>query len=322
MRTTNIKRLLVSLVLVWGVLSIIFLIVHLAPGDPASLYLRPEIEPQTVENIRRQMGLEQPLWQQYFSWMKEFCSGEFGVSFSENRPVRDILFEAIPNTLYLTVTAFVLQLVVGIFLGTITALKNGGPLEKAVSPALLFVYSMPNFWLAQVAILIFALKLGWLPSSQMYSLTTEPGFWSEFIDRVRHLILPATVLSAPFAAQTARFVRGALLEVLDQDYIRTAKAYGLPGYQIFFKYALRNALLPVLTLFGLYLPFLLGGSVVTEYIFAWPGLGRVTVTAIFTHDFPVILASCFIAAISVILGNYFSDLLCAFADPRIRIKSI
>lgn len=309
------------LLTIWGVLTIIFVIIHMAPGDPTSLYLHPEIEPQAVENIRRQMGLDQPLWQQYFSWMRESCSGEFGVSFSENRPVREVIFEAIPNTLYLTATAFVLQLILGILLGTITALKRGTMFERLISSVLLFVYAMPGFWLAQIAILIFALKLGWLPSSQMQAFNVEPGLWPEIFDRLRHLILPAAILSLPFTAQTARFVRGALLEVLEQDYIRTAKAYGLRSRTILFKYALRNALLPVVTLLGLYLPFLLGGAVVTEYVFAWPGLGRVTVAAIFTHDFPVILATCFIAAVAVILGNQLSDLLYAVADPRVRIET-
>ncbi|MFQ5770942.1 MAG: ABC transporter permease, partial [bacterium] len=232
--------------------------------------------------------------------------------------VSAILRETIPNTLQLTLVVFVLQLIFGIFLGVFTALKRNSKLDMAISSVLLFFYSMPGFWLALMAILIFSLKLGWLPTSQMRSLHTLHGFWPVLWDRIHHLVLPAAVLAAPFIAYTARFVRSSLAEVLEQIYIRTAFAYGIKSRQILFKYALKNSLLPLVTLSGLYLPFILGGAVITEYIFAWPGMGRITVNAIFAHDFPVILATCFIAALTVVVGNLISDLLYVVVDPRIK----
>jgi len=316
------KRLLLSLVTIWGVLSLTFLIIHLAPGDPSSLYVKPEIDAKTVENIRRQMGLDRPIWQQYFMWIRESVRGNFGISFVQQRPVNEILGEAITNTLQLTVVVFVLQLIFGVFLGVLTAIKRNTKIDVSISSMLLFFYCMPGFWLALMAIMIFSLKLGWLPSSQMRSLYTVDSFWSEVVDRIRHIILPSSVLALPFAAYTARFVRSSLSEVLAQEYIRCAWAYGIKSTRILFKYALKNALLPLITLLGLYLPFLLGGAVITEYIFAWPGMGRITINAIFAHDFPVILASNFIAALTVVVGNLISDILYVAVDPRIKFVKL
>ena len=315
-----IKRLLFSLLIIWGVLSMTFLIIHLAPGDHSSLYVKPEIDAKTVENIRRQMGLDLPLWQQYFHWIREFATGNFGVSFSHQRPVSEILAEAIPNTLQLTSAVFLPQLILGVTLGMVMAVRRNTKIDFSISTLLLFFYSMPGFWLALMAIMIFSLKLGWFPSSQMASLHPVDGLWAQAVDRIQHLILPALVLTIPFGAYTARFVRSSLSEVLTQDYIRTAMAYGIKSSRIIFKYALKNALLPLITLLGFYLPFLLGGAVITEYLFSWPGVGRITVNAIFSHDFPVILAGSFIAALAVVMGNLISDLLYRAVDPRIKIQ--
>jgi peptide/nickel transport system permease protein len=240
----------------------------------------------------------------------------------QHRAVSEIFLEAIPNTLRLTVSVFIIQLIVGILLGVITALKKNGKLDVLINSILLFLYSMPGFWVALIAIMIFSLKLGWLPSSQMSSMHSIEGFWPVIWDKIRHLILPAAVLSIPFVTYTARFVRGSLIEVLRQPYMQTARAFGLKRSEIVFKYALKNTLLPVVTLIGLYIPFLLGGAVITEYIFGWPGMGRITVDAIFSYDYPVILASNFIAAFAVIIGNLISDLMYVIVDPRIQMKQI
>lgn len=314
-------RIFNALLIVWGVLTITFVMIHLAPGDPASLYVRPDIDPQTVEQIRRQMGLHLPLWSQYWRWLGGFVQGNFGVSFLLNRPVAAALAEAIPNTLLLTVTVFLLQLMLGSALGILGAAARGSRLDRYLGNGLLLLYSLPGFWLALMAILLFSLQLGWLPSSHMASIDTAPDLLSQLVDRLRHLALPALVLTTPFAAYTARFLRGSLIEALGQEYIQTARAYGLSETQVVFKYALKNALLPVVTLLGLYLPFLLGGAVITEYIFAWPGMGRLTINAIFAHDFPVILATAFVAAVSVVIGNLLSDILYAAVDPRISIMN-
>ena len=313
-----IKRLVTSLIILWAVLSATFLLVHLAPGDPSMLYIRPEIDSKVVANIRSQMGFDMPIWKQYFIWIKNFVQGDFGFSFVQHQSVGRILMDAIPNTLRLTVSVLVFQYIVGILLGIFCALKQKSKLNMIINGSLLFLYSMPCFWIALLAILIFSLYLGWLPSSQMNSIQKFNSLWTYFGDSIRHLILPTLILSIPFVSYTTRFVRDKFINIMQDSYIVTAKAYGLKKNVILFKYALKNALLPLITLVGLYLPFLLGGAVITEFVFAWPGMGRITVNAIYTHDYPLILATNFIATFAVISGNFISDVLYYFADPRIR----
>lgn len=317
----TVKRLLHALLICWGVSSLIFVLIHLAPGDPTSLFIRPGISPEIVAEIRRQLGLELPLWQQYFQWMPQFLSGNFGVSFVHHRAVSELLMEAIPNTLQLTAVVFVLQFLLGVPLGILMAVKHPGKLSHALNSFLLMVYSLPGFWLALMGVLLFSVKLGWLPSSHMQSITAVDGFWADFADRLIHLVLPAAVLILPFTAQTARYVQSSLIEIFKKEYIRCAVAFGLSPSKVLWKYAVKNALLPQATLIGLYLPFLLGGAVITEYIFAWPGMGRLAINAIFTHDFPVILACTMTSAIAVVIGNLLSDLLYAFLDPRIKLTA-
>jgi len=269
-----IKRFLLSLLIIWGVLTLTFIIIHLAPGDPSSIYVDPEIPPQVVENIRDQMGLNLPLSIQYIQWIAECFQGNLGFSFSYKKPVSHLLLETIPNTLYLTLGVFFIQLFLGTIIGVITAIKKNSIMDISLNSILIIMYSFPGFWLALMFILIFSYNLGWLPSSQMSSLGFSGNFGELLVDKIKHLILPATVLIIHYTAYTARFIRGSFAEVLDQDYIRTSFAFGLKPGTVYFKYALKNSLLPVVTLLGIYLPFLLGGAVVIEYIFAWPGMGR------------------------------------------------
>ncbi|MFZ0391400.1 MAG: ABC transporter permease [Calditrichia bacterium] len=310
-------RCLQALLTLWGVLSLTFFMMHLAPGDPASLFVSPEMPADVLQNLRQQMGLNQPLMMQYLHWLREFSSGNFGFSFSHSRPVLQVLRQALPNTLQLTLTVFILQFFAGILLGIVIDLWSERKTGAVLNQFLLFIYSIPGFWLALLAIMVFSYALNWLPSSQMSGLETASG-WGRVWDRLRHIILPALVLILPFAAFTARFVAGQLKEVMRQDYIRTAFSMGLKKNQVIGKYALKNALLPVITLTGLQFPFLLGGAVITEYIFGWPGMGRLAVEAIYAHDFPLILGSTFVAAVAVILGNLFSDILYSIVDPRIN----
>jgi len=313
-----IHRIFLSLLIIWGVLTLSFLIIHLAPGDPAAIYVDPEIPPQVVENIREQMGLNKSVSEQYIMWMRECFKGNLGISFSYKKPVNNLLLETLPNTLYLTLLVFIAQLFLGTMIGVITAVKKGSIFDLSVNSSLIFLYSFPGFWLALMFILLFSYTLGWLPSSQMTTWGISGNFSVLLMDRIKHLILPASVLIIHYTAYTARFVRGSFSEVLDQDYIRSAFAYGLKPSQVYFKYALKNSLLPIVTLLGIYLPFLLGGAVVIEYIFSWPGMGRLTVEAIFAHDYPLILGSTIIAALTVVIGNFLSDLLYALVDPRIK----
>jgi peptide/nickel transport system permease protein len=267
------------------------------------------------------MGFDLPVWQQYFLWFKEFVFGNFGHSFSHHKPVSDVLFEAIPNTLQLTIIVLIVQYIVGIFIGAFMAIKKNKKLDVSFNTTLLFLYSMPGFWLSLIAILIFSLKLGWLPPSQMSSLVDVGGFFATVWDRILHLILPVSILSIPFIVFTSRFVKNSMEEELKKPYILNAKAYNINNKKIVYYYALKNSLLPLSTMFGLYLPFLLGGAVITEYIFAWPGIGRITINAIYTYDYPLIMASNFIGALAVVLGNLISDILYVIVDPRIKLTS-
>ncbi len=313
------SRVANSLMILWGTMSLTFLLMHLAPGDPSSIYIRPEIDPETVALIRQQMGLDLPLWQQYFVWLKEMVSGHFGFSFSHNQPVAEVLLEAIPNTLLLTVSVFVLQLIIGMTFGLYSALAGKRLFAKAIDLLLLFFYSIPGFWLALMAIFVFSGLLGWLPSSHMASFENFDNSIDILLDYAWHLVLPASVLALPFSAQTARLIESSLRTVLASDYIRTATAFGLSRRRIVLIYAMKNALLPLISLWGIYFPFLIGGSAIIEYIFSWPGMGQLLINAVFAHDTPTILGATTIGAFAVVLGNMLADILAAFIDPRIRL---
>jgi len=315
-----LKRLAQSLVLLFIVLTVTFFLLHLAPGDPMDRYYRPDISPETVRHIRDSLGLDKPLLEQYLRWTGAFARGDFGLSLRYLRPVRDLLAEAIPNTLRLTVAALALHILLGVFLGVLSAAKRHSLFDRVNTVAALFVYSIPSFWLALMLMLIFSLKLGALPSSHMQSIDAHDlsGF-ALLLDRAKHLVLPAFVLGIASAASTARYMRGSMLDVLREDYIRTARAKGLPESSVFLKHALKNAALPVVTIIGLSLPFLFGGAVVVETIFSWPGMGRLAVEAIYARDYPTVLAINFVVAAIVIGGNLLTDIAYGLLDPRIAL---
>jgi peptide/nickel transport system permease protein len=320
-----LKRILGAIPLLIGIATIIFFVLRLAPGDPTTFYFNPNIPPDVIEQLRRNLGLDQPLHIQYFRWITSFFMGDFGYSFAQSRPVRDILLEVIPNTLMLTGTALVLVFVIGVLIGVLQAVKQYSIFDSTSSVVSLFFYSMPSFWLALMLMLVFSLKAhqwGWpiaLPPTGITSVDYEfMGVGEKIWDRVSHLILPVGTLTLALAAGVARYTRGAMLEVVRQDFIRTARAKGLPERTVIMKHALRNSMLPVITLLGLYLPFLFSGAVFVEVIFAWPGMGRVIVDAIFQRDYPLVMATSFVFAVIVVLGNLIADVLYAVADPRIR----
>jgi len=316
-----LRRVLVSVPLIWAIATATFFIIRLAPGDPLAIYYNPEIDPAVMETIRVRLGLDQPLHVQYVKWLGALAQGELGMSFSHHRPVLDILKETIPNTLTLTVFSLALIMVVGVVVGVISAVRQYSLLDHVSTLTTLFVYSMPGFWLGLMLIILFSLKLGWLPASQMESVDAEyMSFAARWWDRGLHLIMPVFVLGIASAAGVARYARGSMLEVIRQDYIRAARAKGLPERRVIFRHALGNALIPVITLLGLYLPFLLSGAVVTETIFAWPGMGRVTIGAIFSRDYPIVMATNLIAGVMVVGGNLIADILYGIVDPRIRYE--
>jgi peptide/nickel transport system permease protein len=320
-----VRRLLGAIPLLWGILTLIFFIIHLAPGDPTARFFSPNVAPEVIAQMRHNLGLDQPLHVQYYKWLVAFLTGHFGYSFGQMRPISDILPETLWNTVQLMLVSLALIFVIGMLIGILQAVRQYSVSDNVLTFGALFFYSMPSFWLALMLILVFSLKAsqwGWpfsLPATGMTSVGYEfmaPG--EKAWDRIVHLILPVIALGLGNAAGVARYMRGSMLEVIHQDYIRTARAKGLSERTVIFKHALRNALIPIITLLGLYLPILLSGSVLVETIFAWPGMGRLIVDAIFQRDYPLVMATSFVAAAMVVLGNLMADVLYAGVDPRIR----
>jgi len=324
-----LRRVLGSIPLLLGILTLIFFIVHLAPGDPTARFLNPNVPPEVVEQMRRNLGLDQPLHIQYFKWLTSFLQGNFGFSFGQMRPISDILPEYLWNTVQLMLLAIVVIFGVGMLIGILQAVRQYSVADNVLTFLALFFYSMPSFWFALMLILVFSLKASqwglpeWLqfPPSGMTQVGHEfLPLGSRILDRLEHLWLPVIALGIGNAAGVARYMRGSMLEVIHQDYIRTARAKGLGERTVIFRHALRNALIPIVTLLGLYLPLLLSGSVLIETIFAWPGMGRLIVDAIFQRDYPLVMATSFIAATMVVVGNLLADVLYAVVDPRIRVE--
>jgi peptide/nickel transport system permease protein len=323
----TLRRILGAIPLLLGIATLIFFVLNLAPGDPTALYFNPNIPPEVIEQLRRNLGLDQPLHIQYIRWLSSFLTGDFGYSIAQGRPVADIVWEALPNTLILTGAALVLVFIAGIAIGVFQAMRQHSFSDGALSVIALFFYSMPSFWLALMLMLLFALKAhqwGWpiaLPATGITSVDYEfLSTGGKIADRLIHLVLPVGTLTLALAAGVSRYTRGQMLEVIRQDYIRTARAKGLGEGAVILKHGLRNSLIPVITLLGLYLPFLFSGAVFVESIFAWPGMGRVIFSAIFQRDYPVVMATSFMFALMVVAGSLVADLLYAIADPRIRYE--
>jgi peptide/nickel transport system permease protein len=320
-----VRRLLGAIPLVLGIATLVFVLVNLAPGDPARMYLAPGMTDETIARIRESMGLNEPLPVRYVLWMTAMFTGDFGVSFMHSRPVLDLLAGYLPRTLLLSSCALAIAFVLGIVLGTLQAVRRGAT-DTVLSVVLLFFYSMPSFWLALMLIMtlsLYARNVWELPFHFPASGDVGVGYgamssWGKLVDRAWHLFLPALSLSLVLTAGIARYMRSGMLEVIDQDFIRTARAKGLPERVVVFKHALRNALIPIVTLFGLYIPMLFGGTVFIEYVFAWPGMGRGIVDAIQNRDYPVVMAGSFFFATMVVIANLIADVLYAVVDPRIR----
>lgn len=321
-----LRRALEAIPILLGVATIVFLILSLAPGDPAAVYFGPGVSPEAMEQIRRNLGLEDPLLLRYGRWLWAFLTGDFGYSLAAGMPVRARLAAALPNTLVLAFGALTLAFLAGIILGVVQAVRQYTLLDSVLSAMALFFYSMPAFWLAIMLILVFSVGAGsmweWpfsLPASGIVGSGHDAlGPVEQMMDRIRHLVLPTLSLFLILTAGIARYVRASMLEVLHQDYIRTARAKGLRESAVILRHALRNALIPVVSLFGLYFPFLLSGTVFVEYVFAWPGMGKLMVDSILMRDYPVVLAGTFLFGAMVVAGNLLADLLYGVVDPRIR----
>lgn len=315
-----VRRLLLMIPLLFGITLICFFVVNLAPGNPTELLMDPTVRPEDLERIRANLGLDKPLIVQYFVWLWNLLHGNLGYSFMTHRPVLAEIFDRLPATLLLTLSSMALTLLITIPMGVISAVRKNSWIDQGFTIFSFFGMAFPSFWLALMLMLLFSKQLGWLPSTGMMSPWLRDAAWYlQAWDVAKHMVLPLLTSTILGLAALSRYQRASMLEVLTQDYIRTARAKGLPERKVIFKHALRNALIPTITILGLSLPSLLSGSFIIEWIFAWPGLGWFGVEAIFQRNYPVIMGELFIAAILILLGNLISDICYASVDPRIKL---
>ena len=321
MAAYTFRRLLTAIPLLLLGISLTFFIIHLAPGDPADRFITPSMSPNIKESIVKKFGLDQPLYSQYTSWLKNIVIDfDFGKSFANGRQVSEILSDAMPATLLLSSLSLIFGIILGTAAGIYSALKDGSKIDKVITSLLLFFYSMPTFWLGLILLGIFAIGLNWLPASQINSIFHDQlGFFGKIGDYFTHLLLPVFTLGITTAPVFGRFVRSNMIEILNSDFIISARARGLSEPKVIFVYGFRNALLPVISLIGNSIPALFSGAVVIEVIYSLPGMGRVMVDAALGRDYPMIMAAGTVAFISVIIGNLLADLGYAAADPRVRL---
>jgi len=312
-----IRRLLHSIPLLIGVSIIGFGLMHLAPGGPLGVYtLNPTVSSQDIERIKVVFGLDQPIYLQYWKWATNLVQGNWGTTFFGGRPVFWVILERVPATLLLAGLSLSIAMLLGTAIGVLGAVKRYSIFDYLATTGAMFALSFPTFWFGLMAIFIFAVELRWLPSGGMYTLGEEGNPW----DLLRHLVLPVMVLSLVIVATWSRYARSSFLEVIHQDYIRTARAKGLRNREILARHAFPNALTPLIALVGVQLPFLFSGALVTETIFGWPGMGRLFVDSLTMKEYPVLMGMMMFTAIFVIIGNLLADIGVALVDPRVRLE--
>ena len=318
MKKYILRRIIISLPMLLGISIITFTFINLAPGDPISAMIDPE-EFQGLEDaqkMRESLGLDKPIPVRYVLWLKEVLQGNFGFSYMSRRPVLDIIKSRMLATLELTTTGLVIATVLGTVFGVIAALRQYSAYDYTLSIASLFGISVPTFFFALIALYIFSLKLHLIPSFGMYN--HEEGF--TILGNLHHLIMPAFILSIDSMSGNTRYARTAMLEVMNADYVTTARAKGLTEYVVIARHAFRNALLPMITITTLRLPGLIGGAILIEVMFSWPGMGLLSIKSITNRDYPILMGLTFFSASLVLYANLLADILYAYADPRIRVS--
>ncbi len=321
--THALKKIVWIAFIFLGITVVSFVIIHLAPGSPTDLQtvLNPMATETTKQRLEALYGLNRPIYVQYLEWLLRVLKFDFGVSMSADaRPVIDKIFERLPLTVFLNLVSLGLSLIIAIPLGVFSAWKQDSLFDKCMTVLVFLGFAMPGFWLALLLMLWFGLDLQWFPISGITSFDFDSfSLWGKIKDIISHTILPITVMTTGSIAGLSRFMRSSMLEVLRQDYILTARAKGLSTYKVIFRHAMRNALLPVITILGLSIPGIIGGSVIIESIFALPGLGQLFYTSVMARDYPLIMGELVIGAILTLLGNLLADVCYGLADPRIRI---
>jgi peptide/nickel transport system permease protein len=318
-----LRRLLQTVPLLFFISALIFLLLYSMPGDPIYRMLEgiPNLRPQDYERLRKLYGLDDPVHIQYWKWLWQLVQLNPGYSREYGQPVIDIIVPALKNTLILTVTAVVIGKSLAIVLGIISAVRQYSIADYLLTSLTFVAYSVPAFWLALMMIIVFAVKLGWLPTSGIANPDFIPGSWEATLDWIKHLILPVTVLAISEIIQVQRFMRSSLLEVLRQDYLTTARAKGLSEKAVIGRHALKNALIPVVTIIAVTMPRVIGGSTVVETVFAYPGMGRLLYTSIMGNDYVVAMTVVMIIALTVITFNLLADVIYGCLDPRIRYRN-
>ena len=307
------RRLLYSVAVLFGVLIVVFALVHLVPGDPVRIALGTRYTPEAYDALRSASGLDRPLFQQFFGYLGSALTGDLGVSFRNGDPVTVTLLERLPATASLGLVGIVIALLIALPAGIWSALHEGRLSDAVVRITSQFGVSVPDFWMAILLIALFSSTLGWLPTSGYRPLLDDPGGW------LRHIVLPGLTVGLVAAAIMTRYVRSAVLDVASMGYVRTARSKGLPPRIVTFRHTVRNALVPVLTITGIQLATILGGVIVVEVVFAWPGVGRLVYNAVAARDYPVIQGAVLLIAALFLLINLVVDMLYAVVDPRIRL---
>lgn len=320
-----IKRLLEGIIVLLGVSVFVFILLYVCPGDPAAMMASETATLETIEFFREQFGLNQPLYIQYLNFIRDIAYGNLGVSFQFREPVVKIIMERIPATVELALVATLISIFLSIPLGILSAIKRKTPVDLFVNVTALFGISTPIFWLGIMYILVFAVAMGWFPVFgrgepllTALLVAVKTGNFTPLIDSIRHLVLPSFTLGSYYTARVMRLTRNEMLEVLNEAYIQTAKAKGLSRRVVIFKHALRNTLIPIVTVLGLQFGTLLGGAVISETVFSWPGLGRLFIQAISHWDFPIIRVEIMLLAATFVVINLCVDILYVYINPRIR----
>ena len=317
-----VKRILMLIPLMLGITLITFTVIHLAPGEPVEMQvaMNPKVSKEARERLRKFYGLDRPLHVQYVDWVGRLARFDLGRSFSpDNRPVIDKIRERLPVTVSLNLIALLLEFGLAIPIGILAATRRDSWLDRGITVFVFVGFAVPTFWLALLLMYLFGVKLNWLPISGLHSLGSDHfGTFSYLVDLARHLIMPVMVASFGSLAGLSRYMRSTMITVIGQDYITTARAKGLPERTVIYKHALRNALLPLITLLGFSIPGLIGGSVIFETIFALPGMGQLFYQGAMSRDYPVVMGILVIGAFLTLVGNLIADVCYALADPRIR----
>ncbi len=318
LRNYILRRSVQAIPLIFGVIILNFTLIHLAPGDIALIMAGEDAAPEYVEALRTRFGLDKPILEQLMIYISNILKGDFGYSFANRQPVVKVILERVPATVLLISTSMLFSTSIGILLGVNASKSPYSRADNATTVGSLLGFSIPNFWLGIMLMLVFSLTLGIFPVQGMYTVGVEMSGIERLIDIAWHLVLPALVLGTAKTARYARMTRASMLNVLDQDYIITARAKGCNGKLVLFDHALKNALLPVVTMIGLNFGSIITGATLTETVFAWPGIGRLMKDSIFRRDYPVLMGLFIMVSISIIIATILTDILYAYLDPRIR----